>query len=317
MAVAACASSSDEPPPIANATETPSTQADAAPVACSSKPCDSNATCTDTEAGATCACNEGFSGDGKSCSKVFQCDPNPCQNGGRCIDGVGKASCSCANGYRGDRCELEAPNCAAIKAAAPTSADGIYTVLPDPAGKKVSVFCDMTTDGGGWTKILQMGTTPYTPTSAATGVIAISTVTSFAKLADSVIQSLAVSHGAGVVYRIRGTASLTGQKLFIWSTAAFSDTAIGYNLVAKAPYSVCEDAVFSQCKPLLVNKAASTIDSITWGISANDADRYFTDLVGLKFEVACYNPPTSGQRCFSTGLGSDHALNPRVTIWLH
>jgi len=316
--VAACSGTPEEPPPIADSPAgSQGSDAGVGLTSCSSNPCDPNATCAEGATGAECTCNEGFTGDGAHCLKVFLCDPNPCANGGRCIDGIGKASCSCIDGYHGDQCELEPPNCAAIKTATPTAADGVYSVLPDPKGKVVSVYCDMTTDGGGWTKILQTGPAPYTPTVSAFGTIATSSTTAFAKLADSVIQGLAVSLGADVVYRFRGTASPTGQKLFIWSKGAFADTSVGYNLVATAPYSVCEDAVFSQCKPVVVNKAASTIDSITWGVSPNDADRYFTDLYGLTFTVACYNPATMGQRCFSTGLSTDHALNPRVTIWLH
>ncbi len=30
--------------------------------------CDSSATCTNTDGSFTCACNEGYTGDGKSCS---------------------------------------------------------------------------------------------------------------------------------------------------------------------------------------------------------------------------------------------------------
>ena len=41
-------------------------------------------------------------------------------------------------------------DCTQIKMHRPLSRDGIYTIYPDLKNKK-TVFCDMYTDGGGWT----------------------------------------------------------------------------------------------------------------------------------------------------------------------
>ncbi|XP_052698974.1 ryncolin-1-like [Crassostrea angulata] len=41
-------------------------------------------------------------------------------------------------------------DCADIKMHRPLSRDGVYTIYPSPGTNK-TVFCDMTTDGGGWT----------------------------------------------------------------------------------------------------------------------------------------------------------------------
>ena len=70
--------------------------------ACADSPCDSNATCDNTDEGFTCACNEGFEGDGMSCADSDECSANPCGDHATCTNTVGSFTCACDEGFEGD-----------------------------------------------------------------------------------------------------------------------------------------------------------------------------------------------------------------------
>ena len=65
--------------------------------------CDNNAACTDTEGSYTCACLDGFEGDGLTCTNINECaDPalNNCDNNADCQDLAPGFSCTCKAGFR-------------------------------------------------------------------------------------------------------------------------------------------------------------------------------------------------------------------------
>ena len=89
--------------------------------------------------------NCGFDGsiNGYRCTSYCGAPPLTCGSGESCDDASGTATCV---GYR---------SCDEIHTADPSAADGTYIIDPDGAGGSapISVTCDMTTAGGGWTVI--------------------------------------------------------------------------------------------------------------------------------------------------------------------
>src|SRR5262249_52891122 len=78
--------------------------------------CSPNATCTQTGASRTCHCHDGFSGDGITC---------------------------------------RAQSCKQLLAAQPSAKSGVQLLDADGTGPlpPVRVYCDMSTDDGGWTLV--------------------------------------------------------------------------------------------------------------------------------------------------------------------
>lgn len=118
-------------------------------------------------------------GEGESCSNDIDCESGICdggpnqdsvcaecrENSSETVDlacgfkGRGNVEITCQNGvWVNTGCADEwFASCAEIISITPQASDGLYTLDPDgPGGQydEFEVFCDMTTDGGGWTEIL-------------------------------------------------------------------------------------------------------------------------------------------------------------------
>ena len=66
--------------------------------------CDANASCTNSAGTFSCACNDGYSGDGVSCADLNECalETDNCDANASCFNTDGAFSCSCNNDYAGD-----------------------------------------------------------------------------------------------------------------------------------------------------------------------------------------------------------------------
>lgn len=120
--------------------------------------CDASAVCVAPGSAQPCACRSGYLGDGFACADVDECADgiDGCAANASCTNTAGGFSCACNQDYFGDgfTCAIPA-SCADLRALDPAASSGVYRIDPDRDGPAASfaVFCDMSTDGGGWTVV--------------------------------------------------------------------------------------------------------------------------------------------------------------------
>ncbi|MFT3766410.1 MAG: EGF domain-containing protein [Minicystis sp.] len=131
VAVAGCATGATADPtgsggtggggPATSSSTASSGGAGGAQEGCSSLHCDANANCSEGAGGPMCVCNDGYAGDGKTCTDVDECEKGTatCDPNATCQNTPGSYTCACNDGYAGDgktcadvdECQMGTANC--------------------------------------------------------------------------------------------------------------------------------------------------------------------------------------------------------------
>ncbi|KAL9970505.1 hypothetical protein ACROYT_G022891 [Oculina patagonica] len=123
--------------------------------------CSSNAVCVDLPGSFQCNCKVGYTGNGVNCIDVKECieGSHNCSSNAVCVDLPGSFQCNCKVGYTEN-----GVNCIAVNdcSEAPQTT-GIHYIMNNGL-QSFPVYCDQTTDGGGWTMKFKVvgGVLPYT-----------------------------------------------------------------------------------------------------------------------------------------------------------
>jgi hypothetical protein len=162
--------------------------------------CDDGLFCNGTE---TCASNGCVAGTAPSCSDGISCTVDLCDEAGdRCLwvdddllCSAGEVCVSTGCAALGSSAEHPGTSCDAILTARPSAPSAAYWIDPDGASGEIArqLMCDMTSDGGGWTLILETDESSaahYTELAVNAASLATGTIEGVAKLSDSFVRAI-------------------------------------------------------------------------------------------------------------------------------
>ena len=210
--------------------------------------CDDGLFCNGAE---TCVSGGCVAGTPPSCGDGVACTVDLCdETGARCLSVPESSMCGASERCTSSGCvalgasvDNPATSCNAILLAGVATGDGTYWVDPDGAGGQGvrQVYCDMTTDGGGWMLIEKndaSSTADATAAEVSPSALSTTTIDTVAKLADAFIAAVQAASTGELRVESPGLTPLLFARTIPWSVPtptsypaaieATTDLAAGY-----------------------------------------------------------------------------------------
>jgi hypothetical protein len=207
-----------------------------------------------------------------ACGPGFQAPVPPGSTTG--AGGAPGASCGTARGA------AAANSCLSILKTGKSTGDGTYWI--DQGSGPFQVYCDMTTDGGGWTRVVGIAAADYNHVnSAAVNPCGMTTASALGKFSDAVINGL--KSGADPAFRLTCQNSATPLTGYFSPTCTFSATPTDYATgpCTEVAYTYAQPELYGPqyaqtCVVGLADGAHGTAERLIYGANVNACDNATT-----------------------------------------